>query len=668
MKKMENHPLFVIFFIIGSIFFLIGIFLKLLFYWGGDWKLLPMIKSIILTIFSGRFLEYIKTLFLDGILQRRLFRQDKLRWLTKILIMIGYPSILISGHLKVEAMQQFERLPHLIKFFYAPFCDFYFFRDIKNLSLSLSEILYAISFDLFGAMILSGELIAIYRRFFLKSSIFKTSLDDVIAVNLLGGWFIFRFLCEAVSILTYNLPDSISQYWFVSFCLSKIISPLNLNWPDINYPLWSISGLLLGSLVGFIPFNKKLWHIITIPIVMFIKFMPKEVFKYTKQKIAIPLSLKDLISIDSCVKCGSCVSICPVYNQKKSLEITMGGLIHSLKSYLPRFGDSSKDRIKDFFIHPYLCTLCGRCSILCPALIDTKSLRIALRRFMLESGCIIPNMERLSENLNKEHNILGEPNESRTLWLETLNDKSLKGLDKDKARVIYFVGCVGSFFPMTKKIPQAFVQILKKSAVEFNILGGEEWCCGFPMIAAGMEDKAKDFLKHNLTKVREKGAETLIFTCPSCYHTWLEYLGSEIEIFHSTQYIKRLIESGMIKFKQNNIKITYHDPCDLGRASKIYEEPRSILKAIPGVELIEMQNTKEQSICCGGGGNLEMIDPELSASLALSKIEEIKATGAELVVTACQQCVRTILTTARRKKLPISVVDITEFVYKNMDV
>ena len=132
----------------------------------------------------------------------------------------------------------------------------------------------------------------------------------------------------------------------------------------------------------------------------------------------------------------------------------------------------------------------------------------------------------------------------------------------------------------------------------------------------------------------------------------MEEYKTDIEIFHSTQFIKKLIDEGKITFKEKKIKVTYHDPCDLGRASGVYEAPREILRAIPGVELVEMENNREQCKCCGGGGNLEMVDPELSAALAQEKINQIQATGADTVITACQQCVRTILTTATKKRDP----------------
>ena len=174
-------------------------------------------------------------------------------------------------------------------------------------------------------------------------------------------------------------------------------------------------------------------------------------------------------------------------------------------------------------------------------------------------------------------------------------------------------------------------------------------------------------MQHNLEKVKDKGAKAVVFTCPSCYHTWKERFHTEIEIFHATEFIKKLIDEGKIRLKGRQTKLTYHDPCDLGRAGGVYEAPRQILKAIPGVELVEMEANREQCRCCGGGGDLEIVNPDLSASLAQAKIEEIRATGADLVISACQQCLRTILATARKKKIPMVAMDITEFVLKNMD-
>ena len=672
---MTGHPLFVTFFMLGAIVFFTGLTLRLFLYWRGQWDFWALVRGVFSTLLSAKIVKLIEVVFLDGILQRRLLGQDKLRWLMKVLIMIAYPGILIAGHLKVEGMPQFERMPHLIRFFYAAFCDFYFFRDIASPSLSFSDALFAVSFDLFGAMILMGEFIAIYRRFVAKSVTFKTSIGDIVAVNLLGGWFVLRFFCEATSILTYTLPASVAQYWFVSFGLSKIIAPLGLPWSSLNYPLWSVSGLFLATLVAFIPYNKKLWHIITIPVVMFVNLMPEQAFKPGTRKTPLPLSVKDLIALDSCVKCGSCVDVCPVYTQTQQLEITMGGFFTNLKSFIRKaYGlpmiffepAKAKNIPKEYSEHSYLCTLCGRCTMVCPAFINARELRMAAREFMVEKGVYPRIMDQVAETLNRVHNIIGDPNEDRPMWVQSLSEVPKDMFQRERAKVVYFVGCVASYFPMTKRIPQSFVQILDKAGVDFTILGGEEYCCGFPLIAAGMKKKAEALIQHNLEKVKGKGAERVVFACPSCYHTWMEQYKNDIEILHSTQFIKRLIDEGKIRFKEKTTKVTYHDPCDLGRVSGVYEAPREILRAIPGVELVEMEKNREQCKCCGGGGDLEMVRPDLSALMAQAKIEEIQATGADMVITACQQCVRTIQTTARRKKIPLVVMDIAEFVLKNM--
>ncbi len=154
-------------------FFFIGIALRLFLYWQGRWEWTALLKGLFSTLLSRKILKFLDILFLEGIFQRTLFGQDKLRWLMKVLIMVGYPGILIAGHLKVEMMDQFREFPHLLRFLYAPFCDFYYFRDFAGNSLTTADALFAIFFDLFGAMILTGELIAIYRRFIVKASPFR---------------------------------------------------------------------------------------------------------------------------------------------------------------------------------------------------------------------------------------------------------------------------------------------------------------------------------------------------------------------------------------------------------------------------------------------------------------------------------------------------------------
>jgi heterodisulfide reductase subunit D len=389
------------------------------------------------------------------------------------------------------------------------------------------------------------------------------------------------------------------------------------------------------------------------------------------------LSPKQLIEIDACTRCGECLNYCPIYAQRGEEDIDPRGKIQAFKAFIRSqyglwariFGPKKLDeeKLKKFSEMVYRCTLCGECSVSCPVSIDAKNLWLALRETLVEMGHYPRAAERLKDNLLEAHNISGDENEERTDWLDFLDEVPDHRYQKEKAEVAYFVGCVASYFPLVQKIPQALIEILDKAGVDFTLLGGEEWCCGFPLIGAGMKKEAKALIQHNLEMMKKKGVKRAVFTCPSCYHTWMEEYDTDIEIFHSTQFIKELIKEGNIRFRENTVRVTYHDPCDLGRASGVYEAPREILRAIPGVELIEMESNRERCKCCGGGGNLEMVDPELSAALAQEKIKEIQATGAETVITSCQQCVRTIMTTARRNKIPIKAMDITEFVLSVME-
>jgi heterodisulfide reductase subunit D len=283
---------------------------------------------------------------------------------------------------------------------------------------------------------------------------------------------------------------------------------------------------------------------------------------------------------------------------------------------------------------------------------------------MVEGGTSPKAMNRLAENVARDHNVAGEASEDRPLWVEDLREAPAHMVQKKQAKVIYFVGCVASYFPMAQKIPQSFVQILDHAGVDFTILGEEEWCCGFPLIGAGMSEKANELITHNLKKVEEIGAEAIVFACPSCYHTWKERYNTKAALYHATEFMEKLVDEGKIHFKELKAKVTYHDPCDLGRNSEIYDTPRRILQRIPGVTLVELEHNRQDCTCCGGGGNLEMVDPKLAAAIAKTKIEEIQRTGAELVITACQQCVRTMATYTRRNKIPLEIIDITQLILR----
>ncbi len=389
------------------------------------------------------------------------------------------------------------------------------------------------------------------------------------------------------------------------------------------------------------------------------------------------LSPKQILEIDACTRCGECLNYCPVYSQRKEEAINPRGKIQAIKRLIrsqyglwarilgPRKLD--EESLKKFSEMVYHCTLCGECGLQCPVSIDSRNLWLALKEVLVDLGHYPKNLDLMKNNVLTQHNITGEDNGLRAEWLESLEDLPDHRYQKEKAEVVYFVGCVASYYPMAHKIPQGFVKILNKTGTDFTLLGGTEWCCGFPLIGAGFKKEVHELIRHNIEGVEKRGAHSVIFSCPSCYHTWHEEYKSNLKLYHSTQFILKLIREGKIHFREGDkVKVTYHDPCDLGRVSGIYQVPREILRSMPGVELIELADHGEGCKCCGGGGLLEMIDPELGGALAKEKIKQIQATGADLVITACQQCIRTIQSTARRMKIPIKVQYITDLVLKRM--
>jgi len=375
-------------------------------------------------------------------------------------------------------------------------------------------------------------------------------------------------------------------------------------------------------------------------------------------------TVRQLIELDACTRCGECRIWCPTFAEKESLEaITPFKKVDSLRDFMRRRDGFlsrllrrkpvSDEELAIYAEGVYDCTLCARCYQVCPVGIDMRSLWIAMREQLVALNRQPELMNRLRETVTEFHNISGDPNENRLGWTANMAQPP-QGLDRrEGAEVVYFMGCVASFYPMVYSVPQSFVTILDRAGVDFTTMGGDEYCCGFPLVIAGMGREAHDMMRHNVELVRAMGARRLVAACPSCYHTWKhEYpdlIGEPLgfEVVHETEFLVELIQSGTLKLKPLDKIVTYHDPCDLGRTSGIYDAPREILQAIPGLTFVEMKDNRELALCCGGGGDVEMADAEMTKAVGRRRMLQAQDTGAELIITACQQCKRTLLGAAR---------------------
>jgi heterodisulfide reductase subunit D len=386
-------------------------------------------------------------------------------------------------------------------------------------------------------------------------------------------------------------------------------------------------------------------------------------------------SFMQLMELDACTRCGECIEWCPTFAEKEHLDaITPLRKIEALRGFVGKqyglwariFGPRpiAEEAFATHSEGTYDCTLCGRCGIVCPVHIDTRELWIAMREQLVDEGVYPETMDNLRETVTTSYNISGDDNADRLIWSQNLREIPEGVGGKTEAETVYFVGCVASFYPRSYSVPQSMVQVMERAGVDYMTLGGEEWCCGFPLIIAGMGDAAVESIRHNVEAVRKTGAKRLVAACPSCYHTWKdEYphiIGEPLgfEVLHATELLAKIV--GKLDLKPLEDVVTYHDPCDLGRTSGIYDAPREVIRAIPGVKFVEMADHHEYSLCCGGGGDVEMADKDLSAAVADRRIQQAGAVEAKYLFSACQQCTRTLAEAARRNKIRVRTMDIAE--------
>lgn len=395
------------------------------------------------------------------------------------------------------------------------------------------------------------------------------------------------------------------------------------------------------------------------------------------------LTVTQLIELDACTRCGLCVEWCSSCAEADDRAGWPREKVQGLKSMTrKRFGilakllgprSTSSETLAYLSRGLYDCTLCARCAEVCPVGIDTRSLWIAAREEMVQQGQYPEPFDTLREMVTTRYNISGDDNEDRLIWSENLERVPEGVTGKEQAEIVYFVGCTPAFYPQTYGIPQATVGVMERAGLDFTTLGSEEWCCGYPLIIAGMGDAVGELVEHNVAAVRRTGAGKLVAGCPSCYHTWLheypriigEPLGFEVQ--HLSELLEELIGEGSITLGEFERPVTYHDPCDLGRNSGIYDAPRNVIQSIPGISFTEMEENRRHALCCGGGGDVAMCNQELVDKVAKRRLQQAQATEAQVLLSACQQCKRTLMTAARQEKVRMRVLDIVELVAMVME-
>jgi len=330
-----------------------------------------------------------------------------------------------------------------------------------------------------------------------------------------------------------------------------------------------------------------------------------------------------------CYQCGLCDVVCP-WNRVRSFS--MRKIVRQATFGLTEI--ESEDI--------WLCTTCGKCPEQCPRDVKQIESGVALRRIATEYGVFptaVKPVRTISGSLVGEGNPLSEERAKRADWAKGLSVKTFtEGME-----VLYFPGCYPSYDPRLKKVAGATADILNRAGVDFGILGTKENCCGESIRKTGDEDVFKLLARENIKTFIDNGVKKILVSSPHCYHTFKnEYpeFMVNFEVIHISQFLFELINEGRLELnKEYGKKVTWHDPCYLGRHNGIYDEPREVLKKIPGLELNEMPDSLEDSLCCGGGGGRIWMETPKGERFSDLRLEQAIGVGAEVLVTSCPYCI-----------------------------
>ena len=330
-----------------------------------------------------------------------------------------------------------------------------------------------------------------------------------------------------------------------------------------------------------------------------------------------------------CYQCGLCDVVCP-WNRVRNFS--MRKIIRQATFGLT---DIESDDI-------WRCTTCGICPQQCPRDVKQIESGVALRRIATEYGVFATTakpVRGVSASLLGKGNPLGEDREKRADWAQGLSVKTFtEGME-----ILYFPGCYLCYDPRLKKVAKATAAILNKAGVDFGILGSKENCCGESIRKTGDEELFKRLARENIKNFIDNGVRKILVSSPHCYHTFKnEYpeFMVNFEVVHITQYLSELINEGRLELTgEYGKKVTYHDPCYLGRHNGIYDEPREALQKVPGLELDEMPESRATSLCCGGGGGRIWMETVKGERFSDFRIEQAVGIGAEVLVTSCPYCI-----------------------------
>jgi len=537
--------------------------------------------------------------------------------------------------------------------------------------------------DLFGLFVLVGVAIALDRRFVkrpdrlgYKGEIDNTP-DDVIVLLLIAGIIATGFVIEALRIYVTNPPW---EGWsFVGWLLSRTFTGVDYDTARILHKVsWWVHVFFALGFIAYIPYSR-LMHIITTPANHFLKtfkptgyiepirdFENAEAFGVGKLE---EFTWKQIFDSDACTRCGRCQDGCPAYLTGKPLSpkkvvqdikthwlekvpldpltAKLAGKLATAKGDPPAPASEEETTGKALVgevidLHElWACTNCMYCMEHCSASIEHVPKIIDMRRYkVLTEADFAPELKLTCRNMENNSNPWGIGAHLRGDWAKDLGVKTLA--EDPNVEYLFYVGCSGSFDDRGKKISIAFAKILQEAGVSFGILGTEEGCCGDSAMRCGNEYLFQALAQANIDIMNGYGVKKIIAICPhgyNCLKKDYPNFGGNFEVYHHTEIIAKLIAEQKIKLTEPLTgTFVYHDSCFLGRYNKIYDQPRQILKAIPGINIVEMERSLDKSFCCGAGGARMWMEEDIGERINFARTRQAIEANADTIAVGCPFC------------------------------
>ena len=636
--------------------------------------------------------ERIKALLMNGLIQWKTFR-DPYPGIMHGLIFFGFLVLIFGAAFDASEFHIAEPL------------GWAFLRGT-------SYLVFSFLMDFFGLAVLIGVLLAAGRRYIQRPDRLgyqgkpDNTPDDAVVLLLLAGIIATGFVIEALRIHVTSPPWEV--WSFAGWSLAKAFAGVDPGTAkNLHKVAWWTHTFLSLGFIAYIPYSRLI-HIFTTPANHFMTSLkpvgaiePIRDFE-TAESFGVgklgEFTRKQIFDSDACTRCGRCQDGCPAYLSGKPLSPKK--VIQDLRSFWleqapaaiaaqkaegsaaaqpgkPAVEGAPETAEKTMVgevidLHElWACTNCLYCTENCSASIEHVPKIVEMRQYkVLTEADFAPELQLTYRNMENNSNPWGIGTHLRADWAKDLGVKTLA--EDPSVEYLFYVGCSGSFDDRGKKVSAAFAKILKAARVSFGILGTEEGCCGDSAMRGGNEYLYQTLAQANIEIMKNYNVKKIIATCPHGYPALKKdypHFGGDFEVWHHTEIIADLLAKGKITLKKPVEGLyTYHDPCFLGRYNQIYDQPRRILKAVPGLKLTEMERKLAKSFCCGAGGARMWMEEDIGERINDMRTDQAIATGAEKIAVGCPFCL-TMLSDGikdRKKEETMAAFDIAEIVWKAM--